>query len=66
MKNGTSTPLRLLNPKQAADVLGVSRWKVYDLVYSRKIAHTKVGKLIRFTLDDLQRFADENRVSAES
>ena len=52
--------MQLLTVEQVAEILQLSRSKVYDL--KDKIGHYKVGGSVRFTEDDVLRFIDGCRV----
>jgi excisionase family DNA binding protein len=52
----------LLGVEDLADRLGVSSRYVRRLVAERRIAYLKIGHLVRFEPDVLDRWIDENRV----
>jgi excisionase family DNA binding protein len=54
----------LLTYEEAAAWLGTSPRHVRHLWATRQLAAVKVGRLIRFDLADLLRFAERNRVEA--
>jgi excisionase family DNA binding protein len=58
----------LYSPEEAADMLGVSRSQVFELIAQRQIESVKVGRLRRFPLDALtayiERLRAEQSVSA--
>ncbi|MEV8354003.1 helix-turn-helix domain-containing protein [Streptomyces niveus] len=41
--------MTVLNVDQVADRLGISRWKVYDLIRSRELPSFKVGRCRRIS-----------------
>jgi len=56
MKNKPIIDSRLLSQKEAAAYLGISYWKLRDLVACGKIIHLQIGRRIlidRQDLDDL-------------
>ena len=56
----------LLTVPEAAEALGISRSKLYDLVSRGRLRHVKLGKSksagCRFRPQDLQAFADQHVV----
>lgn len=53
------TPLKLLKVKDAADVLGISQSKMWNLKYSREIPFVSIGSAVRFKLSDLEDFVEQ-------
>jgi excisionase family DNA binding protein len=55
-----STPAAklLLSVEEAADLLGVSRTTVYDLLRTRTLASVRIGRCRRISLDVLQEYVD--------
>lgn len=51
----------LLTPKQAAATLSISLRKLGALKSEGAIPYHKIGRLTRYSLTDLQAFADSNR-----
>lgn len=54
----------LLDIKQAAAHLGISRQYLYRLVSEKKISFVRIGTNIRFAPSDLQDWIDSKRVPA--
>lgn len=52
----------LLRVSDAARLLSISTWKLRQLAYEREIVSVKVGSLLMFRPEDLQHFAERNRV----
>lgn len=50
---------KLLNPQEAAELLGVKVCTVYTWSYRRQIPSQKVGKLLRFSPAELQKWLKE-------
>ncbi len=46
----------VLTVDQAAEVLQVSTWSVYDLVKRKQLHSLRVGRLVRITKPELMRF----------
>lgn len=64
MTNTRITPDDLLNYKQAAEVLGTGPAFVERLVAQRRIAHCKLGHLVRVRRCDLEAYIQEARIPA--
>jgi excisionase family DNA binding protein len=60
----TSATKLLLSVEEAADLPGVSRSTMYDLMRSRAIASVRIGRCRRISLDALRTYVD--RLSAET
>ena len=54
-RKNTNESLRLLNTKELAEVLGVSERTIRAFVLERRIPYIKVGRCVRFKLDDVMR-----------
>jgi excisionase family DNA binding protein len=52
----------LLRVSDAARLLSISIWKLRQLAYEREVVSVKVGSLLMFRPEDLQHFAERNRV----
>jgi len=53
--------LRLVTVREAADYLSVSVSTLYGWVWQRRIPFVKVGRALRFDLDDLRVFIEGNK-----
>jgi excisionase family DNA binding protein len=60
-KSSTTTPL-LLRVGDAAKLLSISVWKLRQLAYEKEVVSVKVGSLLMFRPEDLEHFAERNRV----
>ena len=49
----------LLNPKEVAEMLGVKPSTIYQWTHTGYIPHMKLGKLVRFRLQDIERWLEE-------
>lgn len=58
MRQTEASPL-LLRPSDAADVLGISRSKLYELIAERTIPTVQVGKRARVPLKALEAWVDQ-------
>ena len=45
-----------LNSTEAAERYGISKWTLYRWAAERKLPSYKIGKLRRFSVDDLDKF----------
>jgi excisionase family DNA binding protein len=57
---------RLVNIREASQILCVSASTLYGWVWQRRIPFVKVGRSLRFNLADLRKFIDANRVEART
>lgn len=57
--------LRLFALTEVADILGVSRWQVYQLLNSQQLKSVKIGRRRLVTASDLTQFIESLR-TAES
>ena len=53
---------RLLNMDEASHLLGIKKSTLYDWVMRKQIGHVKVGKLTKFTPNDIQTYINKNKV----
>ncbi len=58
--NPAYSPL-LLTPEQAAKDLAISPRKLWALTKSGEIRHIRIGRLVRYSLDDLRAWIDERK-----
>ena len=49
---------KLLNVKEVAEILGLEISTIYDWVYRRKIDYVKVGRLLKFNPEVVQKFIE--------
>lgn len=56
------TDTRLITTVQAAEIIGLSRSKLYELLASRELPSVRIGRARRIDLQDLERFIDGHRV----
>jgi excisionase family DNA binding protein len=57
---------RLVNIREAAQILSISTSTLYSWVWQRRISFVKVGRAVRFRSADLDRFIAANRFEARS
>lgn len=53
----------LLRPAEAAALLSVRTSWIYDAVRAGRLPHLRVGRHIRFTRSDLERWVSDQRLS---
>jgi len=56
--------LSLMTVQEAAEFLKVSTSTLYGWVWQRRIPFVKVGRALRFEMDALYRFIEDNRFEA--
>ena len=49
----------LVNVAQAAQILCVSRSSIYQLIWTDQLAPIRIGRSVRFSVEQLKRFVDE-------
>lgn len=57
----TKFGLLLLKPQQAAEALSISPRKLWAMTASGEIPHVRLGRCVRYPVDDLQRWIDEQK-----
>ena len=55
------TQIRILRPEEVAEILRLSKPRIYQLAEEGKIASIRIGKSIRFQWDDVQVFIRAHR-----
>ena len=58
------SPSPLITSIEAADRLGCSERMIRKLVQTRQVPFVRVGRLVRFRPEDLNRYVDEHSVAA--
>lgn len=56
---------RLLGIAETAKILSVAKSTLYSWVSQRKISYIKVGRLVKFDMDDILEFIERNKVSRD-
>jgi len=51
----------LLTPRQASEALAVSARKLWSMTASGEIPHIRLGRCVRYPVEDLQRWIDERK-----
>ena len=57
---------QLVNSQQAAEMLGISLRKLWSMKVGGEIPHVKIGKSVRFHIQDLYDFAIERKRLGET
>ena len=55
---------RFIGTKELAEYLGIETETVYAWIQHRKISFTKIGRLVKFDLMDIDAWIKRNRVKA--
>ena len=64
MTTDVASPVRLLlTPPEAAKALAVSARTLWTLTKDGEIGHIKVGRLVRYSVDDLRAFIDSRKAT---
>lgn len=53
------TQALLLTPKQAAEALSISARKLWGMTASGEIKHLKIGRLVRYSVRDIEEWIDD-------
>ena len=59
MKRCPPSPPLLLTPQQAAECLSISPRKLWAMTAAREIPHIRVGRCVRYPIDDLKHWIEE-------
>ena len=57
---------KLLTPKDTAKLLAISQRKLWGLTNAGNIPHIRIGKSVRYAVQDLKNWIDSKRVSQAS
>lgn len=57
-----ATDTRLITIVEAAQIIGLSRSKLYELLASRELPSVRIGRARRIDIADLERFIDVHRI----
>ena len=57
--------MKLINTQTLANLLDVSPRTIYDWVYKKRIPYHKLGSLLRFSCEEIERWLKSNRVNVE-
>ncbi|MFN3257553.1 MAG: helix-turn-helix domain-containing protein [Ilumatobacter sp.] len=62
-EDGTSTSVRplLVTVEQAGAILSLSRSSMYQLMWSEELVPIRIGRSVRFSIEQLERFVTERQ-----
>ncbi len=63
-RDAAEAPQSLLDTQQACRAINISKRTLQERVAAREIGHIKIGRSIRFHVDDIAQFIEQNRVKA--
>mgnify|MGYP001346965414 CR=1 FL=1 len=63
--NTPTRPALLLTPEQAAKTLAISQRKLWGMKASGSVKYVRCGRLIRYHIDDLRVWIEENKEGGE-
>jgi len=55
---------KLLSPQELSDVLSISIETVYAWTSQKRIPYIKMGRLVRFNMDEVNKWLERQRVAA--
>ena len=55
---------KLLSPQELSDVLSISIETVYAWTSQKRIPYIKMGRLVRFNMDEVNKWLERQRVEA--
>lgn len=64
--NESKPPVMLLTPAQAAETLAISPRKLWGMTASGEIPHVRLGRCVRYPIDDLQEWINRQKHGAPS
>jgi excisionase family DNA binding protein len=62
---GTKSGLLLVTPKEAAAILSISPRKLWSLTASGEIPHLKIGRSVRYPIEDLKDWISSKKNGGE-
>ncbi|REJ90645.1 MAG: DNA-binding protein [Planctomycetota bacterium] len=65
-RNIPLTSCLLLTPPQAAEALAISPRKLWSMTASGEIPHVRLGRSVRYPVDDLQRWIDGQKKGGDA
>ena len=61
-----TTPALLLTPKQAAEALAISPRKLWAMTASGEISHLRIGRSVRYPIDDLRQMIEDQKTGGNA
>ena len=62
----TKPEIRLLRAEEVAEMLGCSKWLVYDLAQRGELPSVRIGRSVRFDPEDVAAFVNQRRGRKEA
>lgn len=59
-------PVLLLTRRQAAEALAISERKLWSITASGELPHIRLGRCVRYSLDDVQRLIEDKKEGGAS
>ena len=59
-------PTLLLTPAQGSEAPAISPRKLWGMTASGKVPHIKIGRCVRYPIDDLQRWIDAKKKGGDA
>ena len=56
----------LLTPQQTTDALAISPRKLWGMTASGEIPHVRIGRCVRYPIDDLQRWIEKKKKGGDA
>ena len=56
--------IKLLSPQELSEVLSISIETVYAWTSQKRIPYIKMGRLVRFNMDEVNKWLERQRVTA--
>ena len=66
MPNNPPITPALLTPEETAEFLKISPRKLWGMMASGEIPHIRLGRCVRYPVDDLHRWIDDQKKGGES
>ena len=64
-KDKQKNPALLLDPREAAGLLCISQRKLWEMTAKREIPRVRLGRCVRYSVKDLERWIDEHKEGGE-
>lgn len=64
INTGVYMTIKLYSIEEASDLLGLKLSRIRSAIFNKEISYRKIGRLIRFTEEDLTEFINKNIVGA--
>jgi len=61
LRDKLASKILLMTPREAAEALSISPRKLWSLTSSGEVPHIRLGRCVRYPVDDLQRWIDDQK-----